>query len=96
MNSLTAHQLAEERVKLAGEYARLSEELAGILTFKATRWTALRAGCKSDTAAERLWEATEEGMKETRIKLTLKAYEKQMSAQASMLRVMDAEARNTM
>lgn len=98
MNSLQAHALAEERVRLANEYAGLSDELADILTVKATRWATFRADpeCKSDTAAEKKWDATTEGLREMRLRLKMKAWEKQMSAQSTMLRVMEAESRNQM
>ncbi len=83
-------------MKLSSEYATLSEELADILTVKAARWVVLRADpdCKSDTAAEKKWNATQEGLREMRIRLTMKAIEKQMSSAGTMLRVMEMEARN--
>ena len=96
MNTLNGHALAEERVKLANEFAKLSEELGDILTIKASRWAVFRADpeCKSDKAAEKKWDATPEGLREMRIRLTMKAMEKQMSSMGTMLRTMELEARN--
>ena len=92
----TPRQLAEDRVNLSAEYATLSEELSDILTVKASRWAVYRADpdCKSDTAAEKRWDATSEGLREMQIRLKLKAFEKQMSAAKTMIDVMTAESRN--
>jgi hypothetical protein len=97
MNSLEAHTLAEERVKLANEYARMSEELANILTVKAVKWAIFRADpeCKSDKLADRKWDATPEGLQEMRLRLKMKAWEKQLSSMGSMLRVMETEYKNS-
>lgn len=95
MNVHDGHVLAEERVKLANEFSRLSEELADILTIKAVKWAIFRADpeCKSDKVAERKWDATAEGLREMKIRLIMKATEKQMAAMGTMLRVMELEAR---
>ena len=97
MNVLDGHKLAEQRVQLANEFSTLSEELGDILTIKAARWAILRADpeCKSDTAAERKWQNTPEGLREMRIRLKLKAYEKQIASLGTMLRTLELEARNT-
>lgn len=96
MNVLDGHRLAEERVELANRFSTLTEELSAILTVKAARWVVLRADpdCKSDTAAERKWAATNEGIREMQIRLSLKALEKQIAATGTMLRAMELEARN--
>jgi hypothetical protein len=62
---------------------------------KAVKWATFRADpeCKSDAKADRMWEATPEGLEEIRIRLKMKAWEKQMSAQGTMLRVMENEER---
>ncbi len=96
MNVLDGMRMAEERVNLAGEYARLTEILGDILSVKAVRWAMYRVDpeCKSDKAAERKWEATPEGIEEMKIKLKLKALEKQIAAAGTLLRAMEMEARN--
>lgn len=96
MNTLQGHQLAEERVTLSSEYATLSEELGDILTLRAAKWAMFRSDseCKSDKAADRKWESTPEGLREMRLRLKMKAMEKQIAAIGSMLRVLEAEGRN--
>ena len=97
MNTLDGHRLAEQRVNLANEYAKMTEELADILTVKAVKWSVFRADpeCKSDTSAERKWDKTPEGLREMRLKLTMKAMEKQLSSMGTMLRAMEMEWKNT-
>lgn len=88
--------LSEELLELSNTYGTLSDELSEILEAKPKLWLSIRAQTKSDTSAERAWEATESGVRETVVKLKLKAIEKRMSALRTRLRVMDAEARNLM
>lgn len=95
MINKTPHQLAEERVEMAGEYARLSEKLGEILSLKPQEWLLLRENCKSDTSAEKKWAMTEMGVEETLIRLKLKALEKNMSAVKSYLEVLQGEARGS-
>lgn len=92
----TPHQIAEERYEFAALYASLSGELENILERKPAIWTQLRDTVKSDTACERLYQASADGIREMQIKLRLKSLEKQMSAARTMLDVMSAEARNQM
>ena len=96
MNTLDGFTLAEERVKLANEYAKMAEDLGNILTVKAVKWAIFRADpdCKSDTSAEKRWDATNEGLEEMRLRLKMKAYEKQLSATGTLLRAMEMEWRN--
>ena len=54
----------------------------------------IRESHKSDTATERAWQSTAEGIRETRIKLKLKALEKQMSAIKTHLKTLSDEAHN--
>lgn len=88
-------EVAEERVRLAGEYARDAELLTQILTQKATIWIDYREGVKSDRAADKAWDATPLGVEEMRLRLKMKASEKSMSALKGILGVMEGEARNT-
>lgn len=97
-NSLQAHAMADEVVRLSSEYSTMSKELAAILTIKAVRWATFRAeeGVKSDKAADKKWEASREGIREMQLKLIMKASEKRQSALKAMLRVLESEARNQM
>lgn len=89
-------QIAEERYEEAATFSRLSEELEAILERKPSIWLLLREKAKSATEADRAWEATQEGIQEMKIRLTLKALEKKMAASKSLLDVLRDEARGTM
>lgn len=87
-------ELAEFRVILSGKFARATNELEEVLLKKPRIWNELRQTVKSDTQAERLWEATEMGVAERHWRFTLKKIEKMMSAISTMITVKSDEARN--
>lgn len=91
----TPNEIADERVRLAGEYARDSELITEILTHKATLWMELRKDHKSDKATDKAWDATPLGIDEMRLRFKMKASEKMLSALKSKLEVLEGEARNT-
>lgn len=82
-------------MELSAEYARDSEILSGFLSRRPAAWQAIRETVKSDKAADRAYEASEEGIALMKLQLKMKANEKKMSAARSMLDVLQAEARNT-
>lgn len=88
------YQLAEEKLTLSGEYERLSELLSHIDIQKPQEWIRLKSESKSDKEATMKWEMTEQGQNEITIRSRLKAIEKKISGISSMLRVLEAEARN--
>jgi hypothetical protein len=90
----TPHEMAEERVKMAAVYSRYSEMLEHILETKPAKWSEIRTTCKSDKQADQLWDASGDGIQEMKLRMALKRFEKTMSANATMLRVMEQEARN--
>ncbi len=90
----TPHQIAEERVGMAEEYSRYSGLFAEMIKHRAEHYKLNREKHKSDTACQRDWEMTEQGIQMTIIQLKLKALEKQMSASNTMLRLMENEAKN--
>lgn len=90
----TPHQIAEERVGMAEEYSRYSGEFAQLIKLQAQFFKENRDKHKSDTATQRAFELTEEGVRMTIIKLKLKSIEKQMSASNTMLRLLENEAKN--
>lgn len=92
---MTPRETAEERVRLAGEYARDAELLTDILTKKAELWVMLREGVKSDKSADKAWDSMPLGIEEMRIRLRMKAAEKQMSAMKTLIDVANGEARNS-
>jgi hypothetical protein len=92
----TPRELAEERVRLAGEYQHDSEILSGILETKAVLWPELRKAVKTNAEADRAWDSTPNGINEMKLKLKLKASEKRMGSIKTLLDVMNAEARDLM
>lgn len=88
------HQIAEERVGMAEEYSRYSGMFADLIKKRADHFKTERPNHKSDTAVERAWEQTPDGVQMTILKLKLKALEKQMSASNTMLRLLENESKN--
>ena len=86
--------LAEQRITLSAEYGRSSEELEEVLAKKPEYWIILRDNTKSDTAADRQWEGTPEGIKEMRLRMKMKRVEKTLSSVKSLLDVLIIEAKN--
>ncbi len=94
MTSRTPHQLADERIGLAEEYSRYSGLYAEMVKLRAEHYRSHRPNFKSDTAVQRDWEMTEQGVQMEIIKMKLKTIEKKLSATATMLRLMENEAKS--
>jgi len=94
---LNARELSDIRLKLAGEYAFINSQLIQIRMRKPDIWKKLRydGETKSDTAAERKWQATEDGLGETICVMKLREIDKLMSAVKSRLDVLFGEAHNS-
>ena len=90
------HMLADLRMELSAEFTKRTVALNEILMTKPAIWNALRLDLKSDTATERIWQATPDGLQETTLRHELKALEKVMSAVRGLLEVFNSEARNLM
>lgn len=98
----TPRKLAENRIELAEIYSRYSGELAKLIKIQADYFNSKRNELdntgkplfKSDTACQRAFEATTEGVQMSIIKMKLKAIEKQLSATATMLRLLENESKN--
>lgn len=90
-------ELSELNMQLAGYYGLNATELDSLLSKKADDWIKMRSqeGVKSDAQADRLWEQTEAGSRERRLRLQQKTIEKLMSAIKTRISVMEHEARNT-
>jgi hypothetical protein len=86
--------VADFRVYLAALYSLRASEMQRIVAIKPGVWLAYRETKQSDKAADREWQASEEGQRETQLKWELKRIDKLSSALASKLRVMEGEARN--
>lgn len=87
-------ELAELRQWFSGEYAFIAGQLEDILLLKPQKWLETREKVKSDTQAEREWQATVEGKNELIWRLRLKAIEKAMSAIKTRLEIISGESRN--
>jgi hypothetical protein len=91
---MTPSEAAEKRYQLSVEYGNLSEELEAILLRKTDQWRALRTDTKSDTAADRIWDATPDGKREIHLTMSIKRNEKESSALSSLIRIKEGEAKN--
>ena len=91
---LSPTQLSEMRLWLAGHYAYLTDKLSQILMQKPAIWNELRKGVKSDTACERIWQQTKDGLLETSLRLKLKSIEKLMSGIKTRIEVMIGESKS--
>lgn len=89
------HALAEQLLISTGHYARAAEELAELLEKKAHIWLELRKDYTSDSQTDKAWTRTEDGVRESRLKLLLKSKEKEMSVIKTYLRVKEAETRGS-
>jgi hypothetical protein len=88
------HEAAADLSILAGEYAYASGQLELIFQRKPGIWSEMRKNFQSDTACERAWESTVDGMTESGLRLRVRAIEKMMSALKSLLRLAENESRN--
>ena len=90
--SATPGRLSEILVELSSFYATIANKLEDILIFRADRWMELRAGQKSDTSTDRMWDSTPEGKDELRFRSQLKYIEKSISSIKMRLRVKEVES----
>ncbi len=93
-DSLAPIRLSEILQFLVSEYGRKGMRLNEVLKRKPLAWTKLRLNTKSDTSAEREYQATEDGMSETSIRLEMKILEKLMSVVKVRISILQGEARN--
>ena len=90
----TPQELAEARIHMAEEYSRFSGEYAKLIQARANFFKEQRINFKSDTATQRAFELTDDGVKMEVIKAKLKSIEKTLSAYKTMLELKTNEARN--
>lgn len=93
MKQRNPHELAEKRMVLSEQYSTYSGELAKMIRTEAQFYVAQRANFKSDTAVQRAFDISDDGIRMTTLKLKLKAIEKEMSAIKTMLETLTEEAR---
>ena len=77
---ISAPEAVDMRTQLAGLYAFYSEQLEEILMRKPATWSEMRKFQKSDTATDRIWEATQDGLNEIGLEMRLKRIEKMLSS----------------
>jgi len=96
IDSIYPPELSQMRAWLAGEYAYVNAKLIDILMRKPDEWKKIRYSgeVKSDTAAERLWQSTQDGQMETAHRMKLKTIDKLSSAIKTRMEVLMGEARN--
>lgn len=87
------HVLAEKLLTLSHEYSLYSGELAKLTKVEAEHYNSTRPHVKSDTAVERQFQASDEGIKMQTVQLKLKSISKEMSAIKSYIEVLTNEAR---
>lgn len=85
---------AEYRAQLSGEYSFLAGQLEEILKTKPALWNARRSDFKSDTACDRWFESTHDGINETAINLRLKRVDKMMQGLNGLIRAAEGQANN--
>lgn len=94
LQNTTPHQLADQLLENAAHYSKASEELADLLERKAGTWLELRKAYTSDSQTDKAFMRTEDGVREMRLRLLLKAKEREATSIKAYLRIKDAEARN--
>ena len=87
-------QAAEDRAILSGEYSWIMGQLEIILQRKPTTWNTIRKNVKSDTACERAWEMTSDGLDEMGLKLRAKGIEKMMTGLGGLIKLAEADKSN--
>lgn len=90
------HEAANDLAVLAGEYAYAIGQLELILQNKPAIWNELRKNFESDTACERAWQATRDGLSETTLRLRERGISRMISALRTLVRIATEEARNTL
>lgn len=90
----TPSELADERLELSYNYAKLGERLADIELLKAKEWLKIRENCKSSAEADRHWDATELGQEEILIKSKMRTIKMKVSAIKTKIDVLNHESYN--
>ena len=86
------HQLADEVMDLSQQFSVYSGEYAKLLPVRGEYYVSNRANFKSDTAVQRAFDITPDGIKMAILKLKLSALKVQMSANKTMIKVATEEA----
>jgi hypothetical protein len=87
---------ANDKAILSGEYAWICSQMETILSRKPAIWNTIRKEVKSDTACEKAWEMTSDGIDEMGLRLRLKSCEQMMRGLGSLLKLYEGESKNLM
>lgn len=93
--NITPHEAVEYRQIIAGWYSFYSQQLQDILVRKPVTWSAMRKNHKSDKACDQEWNATENGINEIGLAMSLKRCEKILSALKTVIDIANVDWRNT-
>ena len=80
LDYLSPRDIDRYRRFLAGQFEFLSEDWRLLEMGRQDEWNKLRDGVKSDTRADRLYDATLAGLKQITLKSQLKSIEKMLSS----------------
>ena len=89
----TPHDYANEIMGLSQEFSLYSGEMAKLKRTRAEFYTLQRANLGSDTALQRAFEITDDGIKMTTLKLKLSAIKVQIAANKTMITLASEEER---
>lgn len=93
-SALTPDQIADFRTHLAAVASMESAKLEEILVRKPATWLRFREQKNGDRAADREWEATNDGITEMKLRMLLRRIDRLNSALSARLRVMEIERRS--
>lgn len=88
------HACADYRAQLSGTYSYLVGQLEEIKANKPLIWLEMRKDYKSDSATDKAYEATPDGIQEIKLRGAIKRAEKLISGLGSIIKVASDEARN--
>ena len=87
-------KLSSYRSWLAAESYFLNQKIISILMVKPEKWLIIRENKKSDTAAEREWQSSKEGIEEMILSRKIKSIDKLMSAIKTRIDILLGESKN--
>lgn len=91
---MTPHQLAKHKLELSEIYSKAGELKVKLLRNHALFYETYRDELKSDSALERKWELTKDGLSLMELGQKMKNIEKKISAINTVLRVAEVENKN--
>lgn len=94
VTSLTPARVDNYLTRLSGYSALLEEEMGELEIYKATNWLAFRDGYRSNVDAKMAFDGTVEGLRLIKLKRTLNAVDKVISACKNRLRRLENESFN--